>query len=813
MNFNKYFLILLLFLSCVFRDISFTQVKNNDSLNSNNQKEINESLKRIVTVNLNDVLVQLLKKQNEEKRLKNLRDGHITKIYSKLDEINGYFSKGIDTLRYYNILKISADGHDLNRDVLDNEDVNVQTPRNLVTSLLLNKELLSELEIIDKEVSKKISEISNYRKSLDTLATDTILFKFPSDSIQAGEYFDVLLKLSKAFDPVDSMALRVQNTLENIHNNLSKTGSELNESIRQIENKRSFDELSFFKGSLTQKSSKPIWDNSGGYISSRESFKYSSRKSLRLFLFYLINNIVYLLIFMLLAVLLYLITRKLKLKITQTESLSKNFSRSLFVTKPFTLTTFILIILYQVILPRPPFLVIGLIMLVEGFLLLILLFSSSWKKYLTIWLWVTLLYFFAYNNNLFLTVTSFERWLLLLLALASLASVIVLKRKASDFVNNKTWFKNLLNISLAVFFVSAAANILGFVNLSNLIFNTFIQLIYISVLFFAVFSFIKELILILLLFSKESSNDRFEKSMESFKYSIPAILKYLLIISGIIIISRNFYIYDYFADGLSILLKTERNVGDFNFRIENVILFVLIVVVSLITSRVISFYSELNTANLLTDNKDRKGISNWLLLIRIAIFSAGILIAFASSGIPMDRLTIILGSLGVGIGLGLQSLVGNLVSGVFLAFEKPVKIGDQVEVDNNTGIIKEIGIRSSKIETFDGSDVIIPNVDLLTKHVINWTRKNNKRRADITMNVETEIDVRKCKELILRLLDEDPETEKNPPPMVLVNKFEGSGIEFRVLFWTDINNYLQIKSEVYYKIQEAFKTEGININK
>jgi small-conductance mechanosensitive channel len=161
----------------------------------------------------------------------------------------------------------------------------------------------------------------------------------------------------------------------------------------------------------------------------------------------------------------------------------------------------------------------------------------------------------------------------------------------------------------------------------------------------------------------------------------------------------------------------------------------------------------------------------------------------------------------------LQSIVGNLFSGVFLAFEKPVKIGDQIEVDGKTGIIKEIGIRSSKLETFEGSDVIIPNGDLLTKHVINWTRKNNKRRADIILSLNAECDFKKCREVIMSFMDENPDVDKIPSPQVLVQKLDDSGIEFRILFWTDVNNYLQNKSEVFYKIREALRSEGINTTK
>ena len=99
------------------------------------------------------------------------------------------------------------------------------------------------------------------------------------------------------------------------------------------------------------------------------------------------------------------------------------------------------------------------------------------------------------------------------------------------------------------------------------------------------------------------------------------------------------------------------------------------------------------------------------------------MLAVAASGFPLDKLTIIFSAFGVGIGFGLQNITNNLVSGMILAFEKPIQIGDIIEVDGKAGTVKEIGIRSSKLATSDGSEVIIPNADLISHHVENWTVK------------------------------------------------------------------------------------------
>ncbi len=113
--------------------------------------------------------------------------------------------------------------------------------------------------------------------------------------------------------------------------------------------------------------------------------------------------------------------------------------------------------------------------------------------------------------------------------------------------------------------------------------------------------------------------------------------------------------------------------------------------------------------------RDRKKRQSWVLspcLYESAIWTAGFLIAVAAAGIPIDKISILIGALGVGIGFGLQNLVNNLVSGIIIAFERPIQIGDTIEVGGKTGTVQEIGVRSSQINNGEGANIIVPNGDL-----------------------------------------------------------------------------------------------------
>ncbi|MBK8553274.1 MAG: mechanosensitive ion channel [Ignavibacteria bacterium] len=240
-------------------------------------------------------------------------------------------------------------------------------------------------------------------------------------------------------------------------------------------------------------------------------------------------------------------------------------------------------------------------------------------------------------------------------------------------------------------------------------------------------------------------------------------------------------------------------------------LFIFIILISTLISKAVSFYADKadNSGKArLRDSAKSGGLSNWMLLIRIGVISIGTLLAFAATGLPIDKMTLIIGSLGVGVGLGLQSVVNNLVSGIMLAFEKPFKIGDYIEIGDEAGRIKEIGIRSSKLSTSEGADIIIPNGDLLSKHVINWTLSNSQKRSELILKINSGKKLNEVKTVFLNIMDMNENIEKNPKPEVLMNHFSGSDAEYRLLYWTYIDQEDQVRSELIVAVEDELKKSG-----
>jgi small-conductance mechanosensitive channel len=200
------------------------------------------------------------------------------------------------------------------------------------------------------------------------------------------------------------------------------------------------------------------------------------------------------------------------------------------------------------------------------------------------------------------------------------------------------------------------------------------------------------------------------------------------------------------------------------------------------------------------------------LIIRISIISIGVLTALAAVGVPMDRLTIILSALSVGVGFGLQTLVNNLVSGLIISFEKPVSVGDIVEIGGQSGVVKSIGFRSSIITTSDGANVVIPNGDLLNQHLVNWTQENPSRSVNIAVAVAYGTNLEQAIKLLKTLPGKDERILAYPEPAVMIRQFAVGSIDIQLFFWIkNLNDLEAVKSDIYLAIETAFKEHSIRM--
>jgi small-conductance mechanosensitive channel len=200
-------------------------------------------------------------------------------------------------------------------------------------------------------------------------------------------------------------------------------------------------------------------------------------------------------------------------------------------------------------------------------------------------------------------------------------------------------------------------------------------------------------------------------------------------------------------------------------------------------------------------------------LFHYSVVFLGLLVILQTSGIDLTALSVAAGGLGIGIGFGLQNIASNLVSGLIVLMERPVKIGDRIEVAGTEGQVVEIRARSTTVLTNDNIAIIIPNSRFITEEVINWSYADPKVRFRIPVSVGYESDVRLVERLLLDVARNNPDVLDDPPPAVRFLEFGDSGLHFELRAWTTtlIQRKGKLVSDLNFAILDAFRAHGIVI--
>lgn len=199
-------------------------------------------------------------------------------------------------------------------------------------------------------------------------------------------------------------------------------------------------------------------------------------------------------------------------------------------------------------------------------------------------------------------------------------------------------------------------------------------------------------------------------------------------------------------------------------------------------------------------------LSGYLILL------SGFVLAVAAAGVDLNRFTLLAGAFGVGLGFGLQNVVNNFASGLILLFERPVRVGDTIQLGDMPGEVRRIGIRSSTVRTAEGSDVVVPNGDLVSQRIVNWTLGDRTRRVDLRLGVAYGSDPRQVARLLLEVAGSMEQVLPYPPPQAFFVGFGDSSLDFELRVWVArFDQWVGIRSELGMAVHDGLRAAGFSI--
>lgn len=368
---------------------------------------------------------------------------------------------------------------------------------------------------------------------------------------------------------------------------------------------------------------------------------------------------------------------------------------------------------------------------------------------------------------------------------------------------------NVLTTLLCCFVVGVA--LFGYPALASYIFDRYILTWLVIALFFVVHKGLLKLTRRLLLM--EFWGNTFEvrrKLLSRVNFGLSLSLTPILVLTALFAV---LHIWGFSSD---FLLHIGRKIL-FGFKIGGMTISIMALVMGVVTFFVVLGCTKAIRTHLIQNVFSKlemeEGIKHSLsAFIGFLGFILAILLAIVAMGADLTSLTVIAGALSVGIGFGLQNIVSNFISGIIILFERPFKVGDWVILSGEEGQIKQINIRSTELETFQKTSVIIPNATLLSSSLVNLTHGNNQTRQSVKVSVAYGSDVEKVREILIACAKANPKVLKKPAPYVIFQNFGDSSLDFELRCYSDdIWNGWSIPSELRYEIVKRFEAENIEI--
>ncbi|MCD0464950.1 mechanosensitive ion channel family protein [Flavobacterium sp. ENC] len=442
---------------------------------------------------------------------------------------------------------------------------------------------------------------------------------------------------------------------------------------------------------------------------------------------------------------------------------------------------------------------------------LTILFKNKWSaNAMRNWTFLLGLFLALCFLDLFISVGLLQRCCFIIINAFGIRYGLVQIKSLKEELYIKGFFKWASIIFIVFNGLSILYNIFGRVSLSNMLsltaFISLTQIIALSVLL----KILLEVIILQIYTTRVKRG--IEKIFDHENLSDTLKKPFIIIISymWLVVIGSNLNIWESLRTSFGAILSHPNTIGSITFTLGNILLFFIIIwIAHLLQKYVAYFFGEIDDEN--EENINKRQHSK-LLITRLVVLIVGYLLAVAASGMPLDKLSILLGALGVGVGLGLQSVVNNFVSGIILIFDKPIQIGDVVDISSESGRVKSMGLRTTKINAPNGAEIIIPNGNLLSQNITNWTYTDNFKLVEIAIEITGDTTPDDINTTITEALESIALVNNSKPSQIYYTAISDGKYKIQVKFWCSIYRTEESVSTARQVLFHNFKAKGLTFS-
>jgi len=420
------------------------------------------------------------------------------------------------------------------------------------------------------------------------------------------------------------------------------------------------------------------------------------------------------------------------------------------------------------------------------------------------------LYFFSLMEKNAIGFDLDDRIFNILISLSFILLIVTfVQKKAADFISFgliKTIIYRSLPLVLLFLVISIVANIYGAVLLSEKISQGLFTIIQASIIFYVLTIILSGYVIILLRRRISSSSNILDQYAEKIEHTTTVVIKFFMIVWWFKIVARILGLEDDISELFTFILEQSWVVGSTTISISSMVSFISILVGTWLLARFVHVFLDIEVFSRVKLSRGMPTAISTVLNYIIVI--SGVLIALSSLGVTTEQFALVFGALGVGIGFGLRNIIANFVSGVIMVFERPIQIGDTIEVDNTMGKVMKIGTRASAIQTFDGSEVIMPNEHFISSKIINWTLSDERRRKTLNIKVAFDSDIETVLQIMLDVALAHESVLKDPAPLPTFQGFGDYYLEFKLYYWL-ADNLIVAQSDIAIGVYKQLKEANI----